>query len=417
MTTHDRSHPQAVMANRNDAADAAGARLPRLHLHRSRPFPPAGHGLIPAAQAPHRCARSCRHGRPSLPGLALPGPGTIIIILAVVAAMVLGGGTTNPQTETILQPLMALILLPLAFTSRLTSDLGRISPWAWALAGLIVVIPAVQLIPLPPSVWQALPGRGTEVQTLRLLGQDQAWMPWSLSPARTFASLIAIVCPLLVLLQASRLSLGGRTWLCAAIVGMALVSLLLGVLQLSRTGGYSWSIYSYYHVGYVVGFHANHNAETDVMQIGLLAFAVLTAALFATRAMRPALWVIVGAGFFLGVLADFLTGSRTGIALLPVALAGCALILRPWLRLRLPRSRRVLRLGLLAVTLAIAAVGAVGMAELPAIQHVIERFSDPRVARLEIWRDTIFAIQSLWPMGSGVGSFPCCSRVPSGWKR
>jgi cell shape-determining protein MreD len=312
---------------------------------------------------------------------------------------------------------MALILLPLAFTSRLTSDLGRISPWAWALAGLIVVIPAVQLIPLPPSVWQALPGRGTEVQTLRLLGQDQAWMPWSLSPARTFASLIAIVCPLLVLLQASRLSLGGRTWLCAAIVGMALVSLLLGVLQLSRTGGYSWSIYSYYHVGYVVGFHANHNAETDVMQIGLLAFAVLTAALFATRAMRPALWVIVGAGFFLGVLADFLTGSRTGIALLPVALAGCALILRPWLRLRLPRSRRVLRLGLLAVTLAIAAVGAVGMAELPAIQHVIERFSDPRVARLEIWRDTIFAIQSLWPMGSGVGSFPCCSRVPSGWKR
>ena len=118
---------------------------------------------------------------------------TIVVALLVALAMLLGGGgSPNPSTELILQ----------------LAAIGAVSAYWWlgrgqqypggageiiAIALGIFAIPIAQLIPLPPSIWHELPDRSREVAALSLIGAQQEWMPLSIAPARTLASLVAIV--------------------------------------------------------------------------------------------------------------------------------------------------------------------------------------------------------------------------------
>ena len=148
-------------------------------------------------------------GVEKLPPLsAKPLPGTALCMTLLGSALVLGGGgTSNPQTEMILQVFTALTVMPLAVSEDWQRGLGRIPASAWLLGALVLLVPVLQLIPLPPSLWQSLPGREVEIQSLALVQADRSWMPITMAPARTFASLLAMICPVLMLLQVSRLSL------------------------------------------------------------------------------------------------------------------------------------------------------------------------------------------------------------------
>jgi hypothetical protein len=65
-------------------------------------------------------------------------------------------------TETILQPLLALLVaLPLALP-RLRTGLAPVSRTCLVLAALVLVVPILQLIPLPPPC-----GRPCPVATLK----------------------------------------------------------------------------------------------------------------------------------------------------------------------------------------------------------------------------------------------------------
>jgi len=335
----------------------------------------------------------------STPIASRPLRGTSICMVLVALAMILGGGgTSNPQNEMILQVLSALLMIPLVVSRPWQSGLGAVNRWALLLGGLVLVMPVVQLIPLPPSIWQALPGRAIEVQSLAAAEAGQRWMPMSVSPARTFASLLAMVWAVLLLLQISRLSLRGRNWICAAIVAVAMLSLLLGALQLSHTGGFDWSLYTDFSEGFFVGFQANRNAQADILLISTLAFGVLLASRLAGRKPSPLNWAALSIGFAVFLVAVFMTGSRTGIALaLPMLIALLAML---WPALRLRRSVAIGAGGAFAALL----VGGVLLAQLPAVQKVLSRFTLTGEARWDIWADTSFSIKQVWPYGSGVGT-------------
>ena len=68
------------------------------------------------------------------------------------------------------------------------------------LTALMLLVPLIQLVPLPPSIWTALPGRAPVADGFRLLGQPLPWLPMSLAPARTVASLLWLLPALAVLL-------------------------------------------------------------------------------------------------------------------------------------------------------------------------------------------------------------------------
>ena len=309
-----------------------------------------------------------------------------------------GGGTVNPPTEMVLQVLTALLVVPLVLSASYQRGLGPVQVPAWILAGLVLLMPVAQLIPLPPSIWQALPGRAVELESLALIQADQSWMPLTLSPARTFASLLAMICALLLMLQVSRLSLRGRTWLCAIIVAVGLLSLVLGVLQLSHTGGITWSLYDEFSEGFLVGFQANRNAEADILMISMLAAGVL----ICTRASDDQPHMLSWVGFSIGILALFvglfMTGSRMGISLFPITLIFLALMIWP-----VVRNRRPIALGAAGVAI-LSVVGSLLLLQLPSVKKVLVRFALTRETRWELWADTWYAIRQVWPFGSGIGT-------------
>jgi O-antigen ligase len=335
----------------------------------------------------------------STPVASRPLRGTSVCMALIALAMILGGGgTNNPQNEMILQVLSALLMIPLVVSRPWQSGLGAVNRWALVLGGLVLVMPVLQLIPLPPSIWQALPGRAVEVQSLAAAQADQRWMPMTMAPARTFASLLAMIWAVLILLQVSRLSLRGRNWICAAIVAVAMLSLLLGALQLSHTGGLTWSLYTDFSEGFFIGFQANRNAEADILLISTLAFGVLLTSRLAARKPSRLNWTALAMGVAAFLVAVFMTGSRTGIALaFPMLVALLAMI---WPFLRLKRTF-VLAVGAsFVVSLASGAL----LLQLPAVRKVISRFTLTGEMRWEIWADTSFAIKQVWPYGSGIGT-------------
>jgi hypothetical protein len=296
-------------------------------------------------------------------------------------------------------------MLPLTLSASCKKGLGRVSPWVLAIACLVLAMPVLQLIPLPPAIWQALPGREIEIQALSLMGADKRFMPLSVAPERTFASLLAMVVPVLYMIQISRLDHIGRSWMFVTVVAMVICSILLGVMQLSRTGGFVWSFYSHLHAGYIFGFNADHNAEADLLHIGLLSLSVLVATVDMKAHSRALIWTTYGILAVAIVLAIVMTGSRTGILLMAISAPSCLAILWDSLRRDMALSLRQISICVCAI-LSLVCAAALLLWNNPAVQNVIMRFYFVTEGRGDIWRDSAFALRGVWPWGGGIGSFP-----------
>lgn len=300
-----------------------------------------------------------------------------------------GGGSPAPLSELVCE-LVAAAVLALWLWSR-----PAIPSRAVIAVVLLISLPvAFQLVPLPPALWQALPGREAATEGLRLAGA-KGWHPLSLAPHRTLASLLALGPPLLALALAATTGAPDRRRLVWAIVLTALASVLIGALQLAQGGTGPFDFYATRDAaGVLHGFQANRNTQALVLLTGLLALAWGW-----TRARGPVLAYV--AAVTLLVLGVILTGSRSGIALVVVAAGCCVAIVRP------AGSPRLSRRGM-QVAVAIAAFGALGLWLLrdnPAVARILARFALVGEFRPELWRDTWFAVEQYWPAGSGAGTF------------
>ncbi|MFC4294428.1 tyrosine-protein kinase family protein [Novosphingobium tardum] len=204
----------------------------------------------------------------------------------------------------------------------------------------------LQLLRLPPSLWTALPGRGDIAAALDLAGSGATWQPLSISPPRTFASLLSLVPPLLMMAATASASPATRRTLLQTLVELVLLSALVGMAQVA-TGAEVLRFYSNSHMGYLTGFQANRNAQADVLAIAVMGTAALY---YDHSSRRSAGWAISCVVMLL--LALLLTGSRAGVAIGTLVTAFAAL----WLgRTRVPALGRVnapIAAAALAVTLA-----------------------------------------------------------------
>lgn len=327
--------------------------------------------------------------------------GWFVAAALAVAVIFGGGGSPAPIGELIVQ--LTAAATAVIWLATLEPSPGKAVPGqAWVIAALLLVIPIIQLIPLPPMVWQALPGREAERTALALIGRENEWRSVSLAPARTLASLLALIPPALLLVMTSALDARSRGRILAVVAACGLLTIVVGAAQLS--GGAN-SPLRYYNPDstYLEGFQANHNSTADVLLITLLA----AVALIRERASRGFFknpdtavpWLSLGICALLSV-GVFLTGSRAGIMLLIPALAGAGLILRRWLHL----GRRGLALGVAGVAL-IAAAGFGAGTSNPAIAKVAVRFSLGDELRPEIWADSAYTARAHFPVGAGMGNF------------
>lgn len=323
-----------------------------------------------------------------------PPPLTLLACSYIAALIALGGGgTPAPASELACQLLAALAVL--GWLWLMPRGAGQAVPRLATVTALVVAIPALQLLPLPPALWQAFPGRADLADALDLIGRRDSWHAWSIAPQRTLDALLSLGPPLVALALAGQLDKSGQRALLKTIAAMGLLSVLIGALQLATGGTGPLQFYGD-AADALYGFQANRNSEADVLLIALLA---LVAAWAGRRGGGRDTWPGVAALVLLLALGTALTTSRTGLLLIPVALLFAAAMIhgRPQ-AMHLPRW-----------TWAAALVALLGFAlwvwRSPALARVLARFDFTGEYRIDIWRDTLFAIQRSWPLGTGLGTF------------
>lgn len=314
-------------------------------------------------------------------------------------ALVLGGGGSGfALPELTLEVVFACTFAVWAVRS---GALPRVPGWIWSIAGITALIPLLQLVPLPPMLWQAMPGHDLQREALELIGKAQSWRAWSLAPDQTLASLLSLGPPLALMVMTSTLAQNQRYKLLAALCLVVLLSLIVGALQLS--GGPEGPMRFYGRPDLVLtGFQINRNSTADVLLIAMVAVPCLVVELVRQNRFPPhpsyIVWTSL-AGMALCLLGVVLTASRTGIVMVPIAMLGGALVLNTWLRL----GWRKLATGGLAMFVLLALAGWI-LWNQTAIVHASSRFEMGRELRPELWRDGLYVVQQYFPFGIGVGN-------------
>lgn len=171
-----------------------------------------------------------------------------------------------------------------------------------------VVLVALQLIPLPPSLWTQLPGRGLLMQGAIVIGQEQPWRPLSISPGATANALSSLVVPFTTLLLVAGLTQIEHQRVVTVLLALVFSSALIGLLQFSGVGFDHPMVNDI--AGYVSASFANRNHFALFAAIGCQLVLV-----WGFQERRGSRWK---APVALAVLALFGliilgTGSRTGM--------------------------------------------------------------------------------------------------------
>lgn len=317
--------------------------------------------------------------------------------LVMATALVLGGGSALFPTVRMQGQLICVLVLAVALWR---ADAGRDMPRSVAplwMLGALALLFVGHLVPLPPALWEMLPGRNIVADGDRLLFGAARWRPVSIDPDATLQSALTLVPPIALFVAAWRGSERRLHALVAGIVFAAGLSLLLALIQVATRGAPETYIYPTLHMGLPTGIFANRNHQGALFVI-VAPFAAALVRRYAPPGPRAL--ILAGAALALCAMGTLLTGSRTAAALLPVGLAGAILILMPPVP---PRRRVVIGAGLavlsaaailLAVALGGDALGALG-----------DRATPLDDVRFRFWPAVVDAGVATLPLGTGIGTF------------
>ncbi|MBV8594605.1 MAG: O-antigen ligase family protein [Caulobacteraceae bacterium] len=314
----------------------------------------------------------------------------------MILASVAFGGSSQPGSlsEAILEalavPVALVALRGLALEGRIRGVTAPV-----AVMALVVVLPLIQLAPLPPFVWEALPGAADRVRSLALAGADPGWRPVSLAPWATLNAFLALLPPCAVFLATLRLPWRDLDRMTIGLVAIGLFSLLLGLVQLFEAEGGGAYLYNVTNLGSPVGLFANRNHEA----VFLAATLPLAAVVGRSPGMSEGIFLGVSrtAYVLMAVVAIGVTRSRIGIAM------GAAGALFAAVLVVMARSGKTPFRGL---ALAVAALfGAIAVA-LFARGPLMDRFAEtPTAFRLEAWPTVMSLAAAHFPLGVGGGGF------------
>ncbi|MDI1325526.1 MAG: O-antigen ligase family protein [Brevundimonas sp.] len=323
----------------------------------------------------------------------------VIAALALLGISILFGGASRDHALRLaFVELAALPLLVLSAERLIRTSLWRNHRFALGLLAAFFAIPLIQLIPLPPAIWGALPGRDQMLLALQLAGLEPGWGPLSLSPAITWSSVLALLPPAAVFLATLSLTQRQLERLVHLGIAAAIGGVLLGAAQLASGGErlYPWATTD---AGSVTGFFANRNHLASYLLI-TAPFAITLGAATLRRRRRENTPLWLGA-LFIGLVVVGLAAirSRAGITLFAPVMG--ASLLAAWIA----AGRGSPRLGLLA--LAGATGAALTVVAILALPPILARFDTQKGSevRFERWPLVAETAQTYLPLGSGIGSF------------
>ena len=335
-------------------------------------------------------------------GTSVSISGSVVTLAALFGVLWLAGGASRPDSlgQVLVRAAAWLVLVGalLMMTRPSIRDVRPVAALMLAALGLALL----QLVPLPPGVWQTLPGRAIFERAALLAGESQPWRPLAIVPGAAYNAAASLVVPFAFLVLIMGLDERETAWLPGMLLAFVAVATLPGLAQFAGAASNNPLIND--TPGQVSGIFANRNHFAL-----LLAFGCLVAPVWAFGNGSGVIWRMVAAlglilVFTLTILA---TGSRAGLVLGILALViGFGLT---WRRIRqmLYRGPKwlfpaliagVVAVMVLVVLLSIAADRAVSIDRAIAM----DAGQDMRRRGLPI---VIEMIRTYFPFGSGLGGF------------
>ncbi|MCA0889539.1 O-antigen ligase family protein [Qipengyuania flava] len=320
----------------------------------------------------------------------------ILLTLLIAISLLFGaGGTPAPLGEAVAIVAAALILA-YAFSTGLLDAVPRIH---WAFAAALPLLALIQLVPLPPSLWQMLPLRQVLSGATAANGHAGEWRPLSMDPLSTAWSLASFAPPLAAFVLSLSLTREARQRMVMVVVVACGASAVLAGMQLLL--GDAIFLHPRSIDAGESGFFANQNTQATFLACGAFGLGVLLTEFGNARQSRSLIALGMAALIVTGLL---LSGSRSGFLLLALAAAILALLA---LKRFKGNSRRLFWFA--ASGLLLLALGGWIVADqsgISALDDLLNRFQSGSDGRFSaIWPDASWLAQALWPAGSGLGTF------------
>lgn len=314
--------------------------------------------------------------------------------------LILGGASASGFAANMILQIVGIGLIAWCVTSERTLAPSRHARLLLTLVGLAYILVVIQLVPLPSSIWSELPGRESIVGGLALLGLPEGWLPLSLAPAETVGSAIWLVPAVAILLCIVLQGAHRNRWLAFTIVGVALVSVIVGAVQIAGSDASPAYFYEITNRGIAVGMFANgnHFALLLVLSIPFIAALHTEYAQRGKRNSSAATSLIAMCAILMIMTGIAINGSLAGIGLaVPVGLASLLL-----LKLKRLPSPKIIVAALGILSFAAAALILFG----PFGNNLIgAEATQSSTSRLTVFARTALAAVSYAPFGSGLGTF------------
>ncbi len=340
------------------------------------------------------------------------GPFSLLVAFSIVIAALGGSSRADPIQLVALRPLATLFLIPALY----------LLDWrSWKQAATLIYIfgafmmwTGMQLLPLPPSLWQALPDREVIAELDRLTGVGDQWRPLSLAPTRGMNALLSLLVPFSALLLAVASKATSRIIL-HVVLGIGLINAAVGFIQIVTGPDSPLYLYMYVAPRSAAGLFANENHSTVFSALMLVIIARLAAERILSGTRGPD-WTRIAypTSYVFILLTVLVTGSRAGLAALVIALGASAVIAWQFARPRGAFEHKPQRAadasasGILTATFGLFAIGLaltfVLYERTPAMQAILDEnaFDD---LRWKIFPLLATLTMKHWLFGTGFGSF------------
>ena len=329
---------------------------------------------------------------------------TLSIFLILIFFMG-GGARADIQSLVLLRPLAFLILAVGIF--QINAKQVQQYKSLFIFSGVIFFIALLHIIPLPPSLWQMLPGRQLATEVASSVGQADLWRPLSLTPYASWNALYSLVIPAAVLVLGVQLSPRQLGLIVILLFMIGIFSGFLGFLQILGPTNGPLYLYRITNPEAAVGLFANRNHQA--MFLAMLFPMIATILAQPTwKWWRPGMyfWGLIAASAFLLPLI-LVTGARVGAVLAIIGLCLALFIGRIGVskRIRIASNWKA-RLPYVGGIggVAIFIIASIYMNRAVALERFFNSASEEDL-RWQVWHPIAQMSSKYAPVGSGNGSF------------
>lgn len=317
-----------------------------------------------------------------------------------------GASRTDAQSLVILRPLSVIVCALACMTLRRAHFAGR--AWLLGWAGATLLLALLHLIPLPPSIWQSLPGRQDMVEVEKLARLSEIWRPITLSPMNGWHALLSLFVPLAVILLGVQLNRDDLFRLLPLVIALTACSGLLGLLQAIGDPQGGLYFYRITNNGSAVGLFANRNHAATLLTCLFPMLAVYAATARGEADAVRTRQLLAAAIAIVLVPLILVTGSRSGLVGAIIGLCAAATLYRKPANVRSVRRGESSRIKAFPILGGVAVISlgylTYFMSRAEAIERLFNEATDEDI-RTDFWAASFDLFFKYFPWGSGSGSF------------